>query len=257
MLAGDGKVTKMSRKKSENLPKTFPLLDDLNKEGGIYFLLGKGTGYVGQASISKNGSRNVIKRVSEHKEDYWDEVIMLTSKGLSPNDLNFLENSFYHLMKNADTLKLYQTEPSLGYIPIANQISGEIFIENIKIIFTVMGINFLTPAIKTNKAEEIETKESQLLLLNMRKTDAKCIQKNGKFIVKKGSRVALTPTDTCPESARKDRVNYKDKINPDGILLEDISFNTASGASNFVCFASTNGYDCWKYADGSALKKSS
>ena len=254
----DGKVTKMSRKKFENLSTTFPLLDDLNKVGGIYFLLGKGTGYVGQASISENGIRNVIKRVSEHKkEDFWDEVIMLTAKGLGASDLNFLENSFYHLMKDANALKLYQTEPSLGYIPIANQISGEIFIENIKNIFTAMGINFLTSSKQKKENENAETAEQKLLHVTLRGTNAICRKEDGKYIVLQGSRVALTPTDTCPDSAKRDRETYKDKITANGILAEDISFNTASGASNFVCFASTNGYDCWKYADGSALKKSS
>ena len=258
-IAGwNGKVTKMSREKFKNLSTKFPLLDNLNKEGGIYFLLGKGTGYVGQASISENGIRNVIKRVSEHKkEDFWDEVIMLTAKGLGASDLNFLENSFYHLMKNANVLKLYQTEPSLGYIPIANQISGEIFIENIKNIFTAMGINFLTSSKQKKENENAETAEQKLLHVTLRGTNAICRKEDGKYIVLQGSRVALTPTDTCPDSAKRDRETYKDKITANGILAEDISFSTPSGASNFVCLASTSGYDCWKYADGSALKKPS
>ena len=250
-IAGwDGKVTKMSREKFEHLPSEFQLLNNLHKEGGIYFLLGNGVGYVGQASITEKGDRNILKRVFEHKkENFWTEVIMLSSKGLGASDLNFLENSFYHLMKDSDALELYQTEPSLGHIPTATRISGELFIENIKIIFKGMGINFLTPS------EHKIKNDVDLLQMTAKGVTAYGIMKDGKFFILKGSHVVLTSTASCSDSTQKNRTLHKDKISPDGEVLEDIPFSSPSGASSFVCFASVDGYTYWRYADGSTLKK--
>lgn len=54
--------------------------------------------------------------------------------------------------------------------------------------------------------------------------------------------------------ADKKRELYKAKISEDFVLLEDILFNTPSGAASFVCGASTNGNVEWKTSDGITLK---
>lgn len=55
--------------------------------------------------------------------------------------------------------------------------------------------------------------------------------------------------------ADKKRELYKAKISEDFVLLEDILFNTPSGAASFVCGASTNGNVEWKTSDGITLKE--
>ena len=256
IIGWHGKVTKMPREKFENSLSNFSLADDINKDGGIYFLLGNGKIYVGQADVSesdKGRTRCISTRVSEHKkEDFWDEVIMVTSGILTANDLNFLENAFFKKIKKAGVLGLNQTEPHLGKVLPATSVPMENFIRHVEIIFKVLGINFLTPP---KHREETETKEHRLLHMKSRGANANGIIRGGKFIVLKGSRVALTPTPSCLESTRKNREEHKDKINADGELLEDISFDSPSGASNFVCFASTDGYDYWKYEDENHLQR--
>ena len=265
IIGWNGQVTKMPREKFENLSKLtqFSFIDALNQEGGIYFLVGKDKIYVGQADITEKGTikkRCIFTRVSEHKKEAfwndWNEIITITSDVLTAGTLNFLENTFFNKIKEAGILEPKQTEPHLGKILPSISITMESFINHVENIFKVLGIKFLTPS-KKHKGEKNAIKEPWLLYLKIKEADAKGIIKDGKIIVLEGSRLALTPTPTCPNAAKNDRNTYKDKISPKGELLEDIPFNSPSGASNFVCYASTDGYACWKYADGTPLKKSS
>ena len=75
------------------------------------------------------------------------------------------------------------------------------------------------------------------------------------FVVKKGSKIAEKVTKSCPEYAIKKREQYKDIIDDNFVLLEDILFNTPSGAVGFVCGASKSGNAEWKTADGITLKE--
>ncbi|MBR1486165.1 MAG: DUF4357 domain-containing protein [Synergistaceae bacterium] len=250
-----GQVFKITREKIENLPATFPFYKDLSTQGGIYFLIGDGQIYVGQADISPKGTRSILTRVFEHNKDKnWNEVneiIMITSSVFSANDLNYLENKYFNKIKTAGVLQLNQTEPHLGAVKISTQIPMENFIQEVENIFTVMGINFLNPQ---KQEKQGKVKESRLLHLKTTQADAQGLIKENKFIVLKGSYLSLKPTESCPNNIKNSRKQYSNKIKPDGELLEDIPFDSPSGASSFVCFSSTNGYNYWKYEDGTFLE---
>ena len=84
---------------------------------------------------------------------------------------------------------------------------------------------------------------------------ATAIRTSDGFVVKKGSILSMQPTKSCPEFVLKKREQYKNAIDENGVLLEDVLFNTPSGASSFVCAASTSGYVEWKTQDGRTLKQ--
>lgn len=75
------------------------------------------------------------------------------------------------------------------------------------------------------------------------------------FVVKKGSVISSKQTKSCPEYVTKKREQYNDQIDSDFMLLEDILFNTPSGAAAFVCGSSANGNVEWKTSDGTTLKE--
>ena len=89
------------------------------------------------------------------------------------------------------------------------------------------------------------------------RTDAKAIgiRTSDGFVVKKGSLISSKLTKSCPEHIIKKREQYKDQIDAEYKLLEDILFNTPSGAAAFVCGSSANGNVEWKNADGVTLKE--
>lgn len=77
------------------------------------------------------------------------------------------------------------------------------------------------------------------------------------FIVKKDSLLtSMAPTNSCPESAKKALEKAK-AIIKDNRLTEDMKFNSASSASNFVLQASTNGRTYWRTKDGVTLGEAS
>lgn len=77
------------------------------------------------------------------------------------------------------------------------------------------------------------------------------------FIVKKDSLLtSMAPTASCPESTKKALEKAK-AIIKDNRLTEDMKFNSASSASNFVLQASTNGRTSWHTKDGITLGEAS
>lgn len=76
-----------------------------------------------------------------------------------------------------------------------------------------------------------------------------------RFTVLKGSRVSESISYTqkfrSATTIEKDRT----KVVKDGIVVEDISFNSASTAANFVTGSSTNGLIAWKDDKGRTLKE--
>lgn len=116
-----------------------------------------------------------------------------------------------------------------------------------------MGHKVLVPLLEGAEKSVVGT-ESELLYCNRKGIEAVGIRTSDGFVVKKGSKVQLTPTPTCPSSATKRREQYGQFIDNDGVLMKDLLFNTPSGASDFVCFANTNGNDEWKNHNGVNLK---
>ncbi len=71
----------------------------------------------------------------------------------------------------------------------------------------------------------------------------------------RGSKLASEFRKSCPEHIIKKREKYSEKIDKNFVLLEDLLFNSPSGATAFVCGSSTNGNIEWKTAKGITLKE--
>lgn len=70
------------------------------------------------------------------------------------------------------------------------------------------------------------------------------------FVVLKGSKLATIPTSSCPDFIKNRRAKEHEKIDKNGILLEDLLFNSPSTASAFVWFSNRNGNTDWHTIDG-------
>lgn len=80
------------------------------------------------------------------------------------------------------------------------------------------------------------------------------IDKDGKFVIKKGSKIAPGYTNTCPQTVKDRRNEFAESLK-DGILTEDIPFNSLSGAAGFISGRSINGKAAWKTEDGLSIKE--
>lgn len=136
----------------------------------------------------------------------------------------------------------------------------EEFIDNVRILISVLGYKVLEPvnkpaAIEENDGNEIEKEEIKLHLertvKGIGKIEADGIRTSEGFVVLNGSHIAQEYDETISAGIKEKR----SKANiVEGILQEDVLFSSPSGAAMFVVGKSANGLTSWKNADGITLK---
>lgn len=235
------------------------------RQTGVYFLFGKddqtdkNVVYIGQAGIRKNGE-GILNRLIEHnrnpKKDYWTEAIAITTSNdsMGPTEISYLEHRFCQLALEAKRYEVKNgNDPTPGNPTEEKQSELEDFIDYAKIIVGTLGHKVFVPLVSSEITSD--DPDNQELYCNSSGAHATGIRTADGFVVKKGSRIADKVTKSCPEYAIKKREQYKDIIDDNFVLLEDILFNTPSGAVGFVCGASKSGNAEWKTADGITLKE--
>lgn len=237
-------------------------IDEL-KHTGIYLLFGyddqkdKDAVYVGQAGVRKN-DEGILTRIQEHtrksSEDYWNEVIAITTTDnkYTSTDINYLEYRFYDLA--FDSKRYYiknEKEPSCGNPSDEDKDKLEEFISYAKTIIGMLGYKVFEPV------EVVKNKDNKELEFKCTNRGAEAIgvrTKDGKFIVKKGSKISPNGfTSSCFEHVKKRRKQEENKIN-NNILMEDVLFETPSGAACFVMGAMANGLTAWSTNDNRCIK---
>lgn len=232
---------------------------DALKQSGVYFLFGTNdkdekTVYVGQAGTRKNGEGLLLRVQEDHPSiSYWTEAIMFTTTNNSfgPTEISFLENRFYNLAVKAGRYQVKNgNDPNPGNITEETESELEEFIDYAKIVMGALGHKVLEPVVTSFDAEDDEP----VLRFNYKQIKASGKRTSDGFVVLKGSAIDPILTNTCPDSARKNREKYADKIDTNGVLTADIWFSTPSGAAGFVGGASLNGKTVWQDATGKSLK---
>ena len=252
--------------------------DDL-KQSGVYFLFGldeetnDNIVYVGQAGIRKNGE-GILCRLQEHKRtppkgmDYWIEAVVFTTSNNSfgPTEISWLENKFCSLATTINRYKVKNgNDPNLGNVTEEKESELEEFVTYSKLIMGVLGHMIFEPLVATTNATTTSgasTPHKGTMLYMKRKSkksgqviEASCLRTAEGFVVKSGSHIELIDSDSIPTGIKTKRDSAKlNKINSDGVLQEDILFNSPSYAVAFVIGGHANGLTEWKTADGKTLK---
>lgn len=240
------------------------------KQSGIYFLFGvtDDTGenvvYVGQANARKNGE-GILNRLLEHarsanNEDYWTEVIVFTTSNNSfgATEISYLENRFCVLAREAKRYEVKNgNEPNQGNITEEKESELEEYVENSRIIMGVLGHRVFEKVVEQRsetvcEAPIISTEEK--LYFNSPKLKASGIRTSEGFVVFKGSVIADKIQNSCQPVAKNARVKYKDKIDQNNTLTEDLLFSSPSAAAGFVGGSSLSGNVMWQTSDGIKLK---
>ena len=232
------------------------------KQTGIYMLfgcndvIGKQVVYVGQAGVRKNGE-GLLYRLQEHnrnpKKDYWNEAIAITTSNdsLGPTEISYLEHRFCQIAQEANRYEVKNgNDPTPGNPSEEKICELEDFIDYARVVVGMLGHKVFVPLI------DVESKliESFEFFCTRNNSAASGVRTSDGFVVKKGSVISEKITKSCPDYVIKNRDQCKNIIDDNNVLLEDILFNTPSGASSFVCGASTNGNIEWKTKDGRVLK---
>jgi len=151
-------------------------------------------------------------------------------------------NGQLYIVKNGN-------EPTLGNPTEEKQSELEEFIDYSKILVGTLGHKVFEPLISqaiTHNEIELHCIGNGAKAIGLHTADS--------FVSKKGSLLSDHFTNSCPKYAKKKREHYQDIIN-NLTLLEDILFNTPSGAASFVLGRSANGYIEWKNEEGLTLRQ--
>lgn len=266
---------------------------------GVYFLVAdedfpdRRTVYIGQADVRQNGG-GLLMRIQEPHPSIanWSTAFVLTMKNnsLGATEINYLERSFYDLVRAAGRYRLANRYcPSVGNIVDDLQDEMDDFIRSARVILDTTGYKFFTPlpevpvasepettepvvlpepeiiepvvipepeSIEPVVASEPEPHEEVLFYLKNRKCDAigKFAPDGNGFILLRGSKIRFSVTANTPPHSRRAREEYADIIDGDSIITEDIFFPSVNKAACFVTAVSTNAQIAWCTSSGMTLK---
>lgn len=111
------------------------------------------------------------------------------------------------------------------------------------------------PLIANNDNGENTSSESETFYCTRGGINSIGVRTSDGFVVKKGSVISSKVTKSCPEYVLKKRDQYKKILDDKNTLIDDILFNTPSGAASFVCGSSANGNVEWKNSAGVTIKE--
>ncbi len=245
--------------------------DDL-KQSGIYFLFGtseqngKNVVYVGQAGARKNGE-GLLFRLQEHRrnpdKDYWTEAVVFTTSNNSfgPTEISYLENRFCRLAIAANRYEVKNgNDPTHGNITEEKESELEEFIDYTRIVMGTLGHKVFEPLTATTvPAIDNKVVAPDLMLYMKRKShksgkiiSASCKQTSEGFVVLAGSQIERIDSQSIPAVIKKARATAK--IDDEGVLQENVLFQSPSYAVAFVIGGHANGLTEWKTADSVTLK---
>lgn len=219
---------------------------------GVYCLVGPDPDYANRDRVYVGEGDNVFARLVTHSKDatkdFWTTAVICVSKdeNLTKSHGRYLESRLIALALAAGRATVVNgTSPVGNPLPEADVSDMEYFMEQVQVVFPVLGLTFLQPV--------PSAAEQRIVFVNTDVgTQARAIESDGEFVVLKGS------------TARKDGspswVSYKDlrdellqagklrqSPNPEYLeFTEDVPFRSPSAAAAVVAAANRNGRVLWK-----------
>lgn len=219
---------------------------------GVYCLIGPDPESPTRDKVYVGEGDSVFSRLVAHSKDeskdFWTTVVICVSKdeNLTKSHVRYLESRLIALTQAAGRAALANgTSPNGNPLPEADVSDMEYFLEQVQLVFPVLGFAFLHP-VPSPVEYRIVFENSDVGIR------ARAIESDGEFVVLKGS------------TARKDGapswVNYKDlrddlvkvgklkpNSNPEFLeFAEDVPFKSPSAAAAVVAGAARNGRLKWR-----------
>lgn len=223
---------------------------------GIYLLVGtseenesyKLCVYVGQAV---NGFRRLTQHQKDLNKAFWRDALFITTLNdtLGPTDISYLENYFFKKLNEANVVELKNgNEPCPGKTTQEQKCVLEEYAENAIELIQVMGFQLF----ESYDKEEFGTAKIYHLKNQNENAQLK-VSKDNKFVLLKGTVIRSTIKDYAPKKIASNREKYKDQIDANYKLIDDIPFESPSEAGMFVLGQNLNGWSEWIDDDGKPL----
>jgi len=240
------------------------------QRNGAYFLLGDDAEALGGTRCYIGRTESFSGRFRDHRanKDFWDRVVIITSKDESFNEghWGYLESRLVDLAKRAQRVDVVNDQsPQLRKLSEAQISDVEAFLAHLHIVLPVLGVNAVRERTQTAIAPAVAASPSPIFRLRNAKAgvDAQAQVNGEEFTVLAGSRVvgAWTATGNAA-STRRAYDSYRaqhDKLVADGSiaveghigrLTRDVAFTSPSTAGAVAMGRSCNGRIEWQWDDG-------
>jgi hypothetical protein len=221
---------------------------------GVYCLIGPDPESPTRDMVYVGEGDNVFKRLVIHSrdanKDFWTEAVICVSKdeNLTKSHVRFLESRLIQLADDAGRSNIVNgTAPEGNPLPEADRSDMEYFLEQVGVVFPVLGFSFLQPV------PSIGEQPSVVFEFNEVGTQARAIEFGGEFVVLKGSTARRDGTPSWNLGCREIREELlkTGKLIPipdTGYLefTEDVPFRSPSAAVTVVAAANRSGPANWR-----------
>lgn len=226
---------------------------------GIYFLSGPDP-ESGSPSVYVGEGDDVGKRLRAHakdaSKDFWEKVCFITSKdhNLTKAHGRYLESRLIEIATIAGRATLTNsTSPDTVRLPEADVSDMEYFIDQIRLVLPVLGMDFLRP---TQAADRNTRTDEVVFELKSRKhsLEAIAVERDDEFVVLKGSAAQPAWIGVGSEGTSYGQLHgallKKEKLAPDSdgnaSFTDDVPFKSPSAAAAVVLGRPSNGRLEWR-----------
>ena len=241
------------------------------ERAGIYFLIGPDPKdpetlqvYIGESDVVR---KRLVHHNNDESKDFWERICVVTSKdqNITKAHARYLEARLIAIAKASGNVNVVNgTAPPPIPLPEADESDMEFFIEQIKLLFPVLGFDFLrqykadAQSIRDTSTSPADPSENPVFRLTSRKhgVEARAREYGGEFVVLEGSTAIAAWSSKANHSYAKRHtqlVRSGKLVAGEGALLrfsEDVVFRSPSAASAVILGRPDNGRNSWKL-DGS------
>lgn len=231
---------------------------------GIYLLQSQSEDDQYDASVYIGEAEELASRLKQHIADRdFEAVVCFSSKddSLTKAHIKYLEARFIQLAKEANTSRVENSNsPKGAKLSEADTSDMEYFLDQIKLILPVVGVNALvsaaphssTPLKQVAGQREFKVKSTTLI--------ATMVEVDGAFVVRAGSQANRSTSNSIAPGW----LNIRKKLIEAGVLklqgnnfifTEDANFSSPSAASSVVLGRQAPGPVSWISDDGKTYKE--
>lgn len=238
---------------------------------GIYVLAGPDPAQPHQDKVYIGEADDIFERLKAHdkdvSKDFWTRVICVISKddNITKSHARYLESRIIASALEVGRATVANDKvPSRKLLPEADITDMEYFLQQMQLVFPVLGLNFLVPVAApetAGRSGSVRFTMSEVGAL------ATAVETTSEFVVLKGStaRKQGSPSWDAYVDVRTELVTHGKLIDsPDPscyVFTDDIPFSSPSAAAAVIAAGNRNGRTSWKvegttqtYGDWQALK---
>ncbi len=249
VVASRSQVTRAFERPELSLPGVY-VLTGVTEEGAPRL-------YVGEADVLRERLRHHVSG-----RDFWTRFVVFssTNEGLNKAHIRYLESRLIALAKAANQWELDNaTEPDTPPLSEADRADAEWFLEEMRLIFPLLGIDAFEDAGGQARASTAG-EEDVVLYLKVRGAEGSGREVGDGFVVMKNSRARREEVPSIHDWLSDQRRQLRER----GVLAEagealiftqDFRFSSASTAAGILVGGSANGRLAWKDDQGRTLKQ--